>query len=224
MKSSILLVLVTVFAVGCGGTDGTGGVGGPGGSDDMGGGGLGGSGGAGGTGGAGGAGGTGGAGGSGGAGGTGGAGGSGVQDVNLQASDFECLSRGQKAKNYFIVNKLGHLQEALAVANSATGGDFPPGTIIQLVPNEASVKHVPGWSPATHDWEFFSLSTSKSGTKISARGTTDVVNAFGGNCFDCHKKAQPQWDLLCQSAHGCDTLPLTEQQIAQVQASDPRCP
>ena len=148
----------------------------------------------------------------------------GIADVTIQASDFVCLTRGQKAQNYFVVNKLGHLQEALAVANSATGGTFPPGTIIQLVPNEASVKHAPGWNPATQDWEFFSLSTSASGTTISARGTTNVVNAFGGNCFNCHAKAQPQWDLLCQTTHGCDPLPLTEQQIEQVQAGDPRCP
>ena len=220
MKTPILFALVAVLAVGCGGSDGTGGSGGSGGGGS---GGMGGSGGSAG----GGSGGMGGGGGSGGSAGgdMGGSGGSGgLQDVNLQPSDFQCITRGQKANNYFIVNKLGHLQEALAVANSATGGDFPPGTIIQLVPNEASVKHVPGWSPATHDWEFFSLSTSKSGTKISARGTTDVVNAFGGNCFNCHMKAQPQWDLVCQSSHGCDPLPLTEQQIAQVQASDPRCP
>jgi hypothetical protein len=145
-------------------------------------------------------------------------------DVNIQASDFVCITRGTKANNYFVVNKLGHLQEALAVANSPTGGTFPPGTIIQLVPNEASVKHVPGWNPATHDWEFFSLSTSASGTTISARGTTNVVNAFGGNCFNCHMKAMPQWDLVCQTTHGCDPLPLTEQEIQQVQSSDPRCP
>jgi hypothetical protein len=168
----------------------------------------------------------GGSGGGGGSAGSGGGGGGsdGGSDVNLQASDFECILRGAKANNYFIVNKLGHLQEALAVANSPTGGTFPPGTIIQLVPNEASVKHLAGWNASTHDWEFFSLSTSKSGTTISARGTTNVVNAFGGNCFNCHMKAQPQWDMVCQTNHGCDPLPLTEQQIQQVQNSDPRCP
>ena len=211
-----LIAIAALFLIGCGGSSTTGGTGGGSAAGA-------GSGGGGGTGGGNSSAGGGSAGSSSAGGGTD-VGDGGTEDVTIQASDFVCLTRGTKAQDFFVVNKLGHLQEALAVANSTTGGTFPPGTIIQLVPNEASVKHAPGWNAASHDWEFFSLSTSASGTTISARGTTDVVNAFGGNCFNCHMKAQPQWDLLCQTNHGCDPLPLTEQQIQQVQAADPRCP
>ena len=142
----------------------------------------------------------------------------------MKASDFECILRWQKVRAFRITNKLGHMQEALAVANSATGGKYPVGTIIQLIPNEASVKRAVGWSPVTDDWEFFSLSTSSSGTTINKRGTTDVVNAFNGNCFNCHSKAAPQWDLLCETGHGCDPLPLSDSTLQSIQNSDPRCP
>ena len=175
-------------------------------------------------------GGSGGSGGSGGAGGSGGSGGgAGVdgaaEDLDMQASDFECILRWQKVRSFRITNKLGHMTEALAVANTpGGGGKYPVGTIIQLIPNEASVKRRVGFNTQTDDWEFFSLSTSAQGTTISKRGTTDVTNAFGGNCFGCHNKAAPQWDLLCETGHGCDPLPLSDSQLQSIQNSDPRCP
>jgi hypothetical protein len=147
-----------------------------------------------------------------------------IEDLDMQASDFECILGWPKVRAFRITNRLGHMQEALAVANSPTGGKYPVGTIIQLVPGEASVKRAVGWSPTTDDWEFFFLTASKTGTVINARGTTGVMNQFGGNCFNCHMKAQPQWDLLCEMDHGCDPLPLSAQQIEDVQNSDPRCP
>src|SRR5262249_31954439 len=111
-----------------------------------------------------------------------------------------------------------------AVANAPGGGIYPVGTVIQLVPFEASVKRARGFSPASNDWEFFSLSTSATGTTIRARGTMNVVNQFGGNCFTCHKNAQPQWDFLCEQDHGCDPIPITAAQIEALQQADPRCP
>ena len=122
-----------------------------------------------------------------------------------------------------ITNKLGRLKAALAVARSATGGVYPPGTIIQLVPFEAMVKRRKGWSPKTGDWEFFSLQVSGAGTKILHRGTTTVVNQFGGNCFNCHAKAKPQWDFICEQSHGCDPIPLGAALIDSLQKNDPRC-
>lgn len=80
-----------------------------------------------------------------------------VQDLEMQAEDFECIQNWDKINNFFITNKLGHLEEALVVANSAEGGEYPVGTIIQLVPIEAMVKRVKGWDPQTNDWEYFFL-------------------------------------------------------------------
>jgi hypothetical protein len=70
------------------------------------------------------------------------------------------------------------------------------------------VKRDKGFNAATHDWEFFELDVSKDGTQIRKRGTVDVVNRFGGNCFSCHVPAAAQWDLVCETGHGCAPLPV----------------
>jgi hypothetical protein len=145
-----------------------------------------------------------------------------VQDANLGAADFRNVATMTRVGDHFIANVRGHLAQALAVAHSAKGGTYPVGTIIQLVPQEAMVKRAPGFSPATNDWEFFSLDTSASGTKILSRGGAAVVNRFGGSCASCHSAAQPQFDLVCGTTHGCAPLPIGPDVIAAIQKSDPR--
>lgn len=146
-----------------------------------------------------------------------------VQDLDMAAEDFSCILDWPKVDRFRIINELGHQAEAEAVARSASGGTYPVGTIIQLIPYEAMVKRREGWNPATNDWEFFFLEVSADGTTIAARGTDDVVNGLGGNCFDCHSAAEPKWDLVCASGHGCEPLPFTAEQIEMAQQSDPRC-
>jgi hypothetical protein len=145
------------------------------------------------------------------------------EDLDMQASDFACVLEGTKVRQFFVWNPLGHLDDSLAVANSKTGGIYPVGTVLQLIPTEAMVKRGSGWSSTTGDWEFFALDVTEEGTTIAARGADEVVNAFGGNCFDCHSAAEPQWDLICEDAHGCEPLPITDDIIEQLQNSDPRC-
>jgi hypothetical protein len=145
-------------------------------------------------------------------------------DYDATAQDFTCILNGTKVRNFYVTNGLGKMDETLASANSESGGGYPVGTVIQLVPFEAMVKRKMGFSAATNDWEFFSLTAEATGTTIVARGTTDVVNQFNGNCFDCHKKADPKFDLVCEETHGCDPLPLTPQLIDSLQMGDARCP
>lgn len=140
----------------------------------------------------------------------------------MQAEDFVNIQAMTPVGNHFIANRLGHLDEALEVAQSATGGRYPVGTIIQLVPQEAMVKRQAGWSPATNDWEFFFLDVSADGTKIATRGADEVVNRFGGNCSSCHTLAEPEWDLVCEKDHGCAPLPIGDDVILAVQQADPR--
>lgn len=147
-----------------------------------------------------------------------------VEDLDMQASDFECVLRWQQVGHYRISNRLGHQAEAEAVASDPDGGTFPVGTVLQIVPNEAMVKRRTGFSTDTRDWEFFALSTSDAGTTILDRGTTQVANGFGGRCISCHALASPQFDLVCGETHGCDPLPFTAMQLESLQASDPRCP
>lgn len=146
------------------------------------------------------------------------------EDLELQASDFGCILDGTHVRQFFIKNPLGHLDEAVAVANSASGGAYPVGTILQLVPQEAMVKRGEGWNPTTNDWEFFALSVSGTTTTIQARGVEDVENSFGGNCFACHSQAEPQWDLICEDTHGCDPLQISDTLIQNLQNGDSRCP
>lgn len=145
-----------------------------------------------------------------------------VEDLVMQADDFVNVLDMTPVRGYFIDNRLGHLEEAIAVANDPAGGTYPVGTIIQLVPQEAMVKRAPGFSPATSDWEFFSLAVSPEGTEIVARGGADVVNQFGGSCADCHGAAEARFDLVCEDTHGCAPLPIGEDVIEAVQAADPR--
>ena len=141
----------------------------------------------------------------------------------MQAEDFGCILDGTPVRAFYLQNRLGHLDQAMTVANSSDGGTYPVGTLIQLIPLEAMVKRAAGWNASTNDWEFFALSVSGSTTTITARGADDVVNAFGGNCFACHSQAEPQWDLICESTHGCDPLPFGDDIVTQMQNADARC-
>ncbi len=149
--------------------------------------------------------------------------------VNFDESDFKCLAQMTPVRGFFVDNLLGDLEATLAVAKSETGGVYPPGSVVQLVPTEVMVKREKGFNQTTKDWEFVELKVSEAGSEIHVRGAFEVVNRFGGNCFACHVKARPEWDMICEQDHGCDpiTLPngvaLTQEVIKGIQHADPRC-
>jgi len=146
-----------------------------------------------------------------------------VNVMDIDASSFRCITKMTPIRQFYVDNLQSHLDATLAAANSPTGAVYPPGSVIQLIPGEAMVKRDKGFNAATHDWEFFELDVSKDGTKIRKRGTVDVVNRFGGNCFGCHVPAAAQWDLVCETDHGCAPLPVTRAMIGALQRTDPRC-
>jgi hypothetical protein len=143
-------------------------------------------------------------------------------DVVVTARSFRALSTMTAVRGFFVDNLLGNLDATLAVARSRAGGEYPPGTLLQLVPQEAMVKHRPGFDRATNDWEFFFLDVSAKGTKVVTRGTDKVVNRFGGNCASCHVAAKEKFDFVCEHDHGCAPLPVSDDLIRAVQRSDPR--
>jgi hypothetical protein len=145
-----------------------------------------------------------------------------AEDLDMQPDDFPNINTLTPVGNHFVGNLLGHLDEALAVANSPDGGEYPVGTLIQLVPQEAMVKRRAGWNAASNDWEFFSLDATAAGTEILTRGATPVLNRFGMDCLACHGKADAQWDMVCDENHGCDPLGLDQQMIVTLQSIDPR--
>ena len=143
--------------------------------------------------------------------------------IDIDAKSFRCITKMTPVRQFYVDNLQGNLDATLATANSATGGVYPPGTLLQLIPGEAMVKHDKGFNAETHDWEFFELDVSQDGTNIRKRGAADVVNRFGGNCFGCHSAARPQWDLVCETDHGCAPLPVTQAMTRALQRTDPRC-
>jgi hypothetical protein len=141
--------------------------------------------------------------------------------TDIDADSFSCITKMTPVRQFYVGNLRGNLDATLAAANSANGAIYPPGSVVQLIPTEAMVKRDSGFDAATRDWEFFSLDVSKNGTRIQKRGTTDVVNQFGGNCFQCHVRAAPQFNLVCETNHGCAPLPVTPAMIRALQRTDP---
>lgn len=143
--------------------------------------------------------------------------------LTVSATDFDCMLDMEPVRGFYVDNLIdGKLAETLSVANAGEG-EYPPGSVVQLVPGEVMVKHPKGYSAVTKDWEFFELDVTAEGTVIGKRGFADVVNRFGGNCLGCHVKAKPEFDMICETGHGCDPIPLTAEITALLQKTDARC-
>ncbi len=84
------------------------------------------------------------------------------------------------------------------------------------------VKHARADFPNTNGWEFFALKVSAEGTKIEERGDKVINASLKKPCLDCHSPAA-KFDFVCEKGHGCAPIPVTDQQIAAIQAADPRC-
>jgi hypothetical protein len=147
-----------------------------------------------------------------------------AKTLTITDASFSCIRDLKPVRGYYVGNLLGNVDATLAVAMKGEGGDYPVGSVVQLVPGEAMVKHPPGFNAATKDWEFFELDTTAAGTKIKVRGTTQAVNQFGGNCLSCHAQAEAKWDMICEQGHGCAPIPVTPVMARAIQNTDPRCP
>jgi hypothetical protein len=145
-----------------------------------------------------------------------------AEGMAVDSQTFDCIRDMTPVRGFFVSNIKGDIEGTLAIANAGSG-TYPPGSVVQLVPTEVMVKHEAGFSPATRDWEFIELDVSAEGSTIRARGFVEVVNRFGGNCFACHAKANPGRDMICETGHGCDPIPLTPTMIKAIQNTDPRC-
>ena len=141
----------------------------------------------------------------------------------ISEKSFRCMTEMTHVGHFYVDNLAGNLKGTVQVAESATGGVYPVGSVVQLVPTEVMVKREKGFNAATHDWEFFELDVSPKGSTIRTRGFVEVVNRFGGNCFTCHVRARPEWDFVCDTTHGCDPIPITIAMSGALQRTDPRC-
>jgi len=146
----------------------------------------------------------------------------GERKFKVDASTFKCMLKMTAVRHFFVDNLAGNLEGTVAVAKAGRG-EYPEGSVLQLIPNEVMVKQKKGFSPGTNDWEFFALESDKDGSRIVSRGTQDVNNFLGLNCFECHKAARAEFDLVCDQDHGCAPLPLTRSMFHAIQHTDPRC-
>ncbi|MCJ8321706.1 MAG: hypothetical protein MJK12_18875 [Colwellia sp.] len=143
--------------------------------------------------------------------------------VEIDEDSFSCIRDMTPVRHFYVDNLLGDIDSTLAAANNPEGAVYPTGSVVQLVPTEVMVKRESGTFPATGDWEFFELIVNESGSKINKRGFVDVMNRFDGNCFTCHVPAKEKWDFICESGHGCESIPIDHAMTGALQRSDPRC-
>lgn len=157
-----------------------------------------------------------------------------VTEYIAQAMDFDCflpqaqgakdpLDRWYRVGNFFIKSATRQTRSVLEIARGERSGPYPVGTIVQLVFMEAMVKRGGGFCPEANGWEFFTLTVTAGVPSIQSRGCREVTNFLGGNCFNCHSKARPQFDFICNGDHGCDPLGVTPEIIQGFQEGDERC-
>jgi hypothetical protein len=96
-----------------------------------------------------------------------------AQDITVTEQSFGCILDWPKVRNtYFKHNDPKKLKEAMRIfRDSVPDKEYPVGTILQLIPFEAMVKHPREKFPTTNGWEFFDLDVSEEGTKIKERGS-----------------------------------------------------
>ena len=147
-----------------------------------------------------------------------------ADDVVVTEKNFGCLLDMPKVRNTRIHNADPEkLKEAVRIfENRVSDKEYPTGTILQLVPGEAMVKHPKESFPASNGWEFFALKVSADGTTITERGDKTLNTSLKKPCLDCHSPAA-KFDFVCEKGHGCAPIPVTDQQIAAMQSADPRC-
>lgn len=147
-----------------------------------------------------------------------------AEDITVSAETFGCILDWPKVRNTrFKHADAQKLKEAMKIfRESVPDKDYPVGTILQLVPFEAMVKHPREKFPTTNGWEFFFLDLSEKGTTIQDRGDKVVNKSQGVECVSCHQPAA-KFDFVCEKGHGCAPIPFDDQKIAEIQKSDPRC-
>ncbi len=147
-----------------------------------------------------------------------------ADDLVITEKSFGCLLDQPKVRNTRIRNlDPEKLREAIRIfKDSVPDKEYPTGTVLQLIPTEAMVKHDRAAFPKTNGWEFFALKVSANGTTIQDRGDKVLNTSLKKPCLECHSPAA-KFDFVCEKGHGCAPIPVTDQQIAAMQSADPRC-
>lgn len=102
-----------------------------------------------------------------------------ADDIVVSEQTFSCILDWPRIRGTYIKNADPEkLQAAMRIfRDNVSDIEYPVGTILQLIPAEAMVKHPRGTFAKTNDWEFFALDVSAAGTKITDRGE-NVLEVF----------------------------------------------
>ena len=139
----------------------------------------------------------------------------------ITAADFPCITDMEAVRGFHLTNLLGDTDAAVAIAEAGFVEPVPPGTLIQLIPQEAMVKGLPGSSPETDDWEFFLINPSGGDAAIVERGFDTIANA-AGSCWGCHVGARDR-DAVCEQTGSCADAAVPRAVVDALVGSDPRC-
>jgi len=145
-------------------------------------------------------------------------------DLSVSEQTFGCILDWSQVRNTRIKHQdPKQLAEAIRIfRDSVPNTEYPVGTILQLVPFEAMVKHPREKFPKTNGWEFFALEVSAAGTKIRDHGDSVVNLSQGQTCLSCHQPAA-RFDFVCEKGHGCAPIPFNDEAIRALQQADARC-
>ena len=114
-----------------------------------------------------------------------------ADDLVITEKSFGCVLNLPKVRNTRIQNPDPEkLREAIRIfGDSVPDKEYPKGTILQLIPTEAMVKHDRAAFPNTNGWEFFALKVSADGTAIQDRGDKVLNTSLKKPCPECHSPA-----------------------------------
>src|SRR5258705_9826924 len=87
----------------------------------------------------------------------------------ISDKSFKCITAMTHVRHFYVDKLAGNLAGTVKVAQAATG-DYPVGSVLQLVPPEVMVKREKGFNATTRDWEFFELNLTPEGSAIRTRG------------------------------------------------------
>src|ERR1700744_2797324 len=76
--------------------------------------------------------------------------------VKVDDHTFKCISQMTPVRHFYVDNLSGNLQATVAVAEKGKG-EYPEGSVVQLVPTEVMIKQQKGFNSTTHAWGFFAI-------------------------------------------------------------------
>ena len=101
-----------------------------------------------------------------------------ADEIAVSEQTFSYILDWPKVRGTYIKNADPQKLQAMRIfRENVPDTEYPVGTILQVIPFEAMIKHQHGTFAKTHDWEFFALDASAAGTKITDRGE-NVLEIF----------------------------------------------